>query len=75
MPFTTWGRVRGCCDREHATVGEALGCIAKDVQGCARQGGYSDRWVRVVKGDWRSYDVTRGPGRLLCENDVEGHRL
>jgi hypothetical protein len=75
MPFTTWGAARGCCDHEHATREEAYACVEADAEGCARQGGYSDRWVRAVEGDWRSYDVTRGPGRFLCEDDVEGHRL
>lgn len=64
MAYTTWGNVRGCCGHEHTAFGDAERCRAEDARGCRSQGGYSDRQVREVDGDWRSYDVTRGPGRI-----------
>jgi hypothetical protein len=62
MAFTTWGSVRGCCGHEHETYGQAETCMMADAIGCRSAGGGSDRQVREVDGDWRSYDVTRGPG-------------
>lgn len=70
MAFTTWGSVRGCCGHEHATHSEASACCSDDARGCKAQGGYSDRQVRIVEGDWRSYDVTRGPGRPYAWDTV-----
>ncbi|MFO7253447.1 MAG: hypothetical protein DIU60_022110 [Actinomycetes bacterium] len=68
MAYTTWGPVRDCCGHEHDTMDEAEACIAADARGCRAQGGYSDRQVREVEGYWRNYDVTRGPGRLVCDH-------
>lgn len=69
MAYTTWGSVRGCCGHEHATFADAETCRVLDARGCRAHGGYSDRRVRVVDGDWRSYDVTRGPGRLSAHEE------
>lgn len=67
MAYTTWGSVRGCCGHEHGTFEEAATCRVADARGCKAQGGYSDRQVREVDGDWGSYDVTRGPGRIAWD--------
>jgi hypothetical protein len=74
MAFTTWGSIRGCCGREHATYDEADACRAEDARGCKMHGGYSDRQVREVDGDWRNYDVTRGPGKFMSR-DIESALL
>ena len=41
--YTTTGPVRGSCGHRHRTLGGALRCLRRDVSGCRRQGGYSDR--------------------------------
>lgn len=66
--FTTWGSVRGGCDHLHRTVDEAEDCVDSDAAGCARQGGYSDREVRVLASadELQRYDVTKGPGEPLA---------
>jgi hypothetical protein len=69
VAFTTWGSVRGCCDHEHPTLMDAEHCRIGDARGCKAQGGYSDRLVRIVFGNWRSYDTTTGPGRVATQED------
>jgi hypothetical protein len=43
--YTTVGSVRGCCDHVHLDREAAERCLARDREGCASQGGYSDRRV------------------------------
>lgn len=47
--WTCNGSVRGCCGITHRTLEAAMACCAKDQQGCARQGGYSDRKPMVAE--------------------------
>lgn len=47
--WTCAGSVRGCCGITHRTLKAAMACCAKDQQGCAGQGGYSDRKPEVAK--------------------------
>lgn len=74
--WTTWGSVRGGCDHLHRSPEAAEACCARDDRGCRTQGGYSDRYVRVVtsRRDVESYDVTVGPGypwvQFVDEMDV-----
>ena len=72
--YTTWGHVRGDCGHMHRGVGAALVCMEHDSVVCRRQGGYSDREVRIIESrkDLDTYDVRRGPGRdLLFEGEAE----
>lgn len=46
--YTTRGSVRGGCGHLHRTADAARACLQRDQRGCERQGGYSDRGVRVV---------------------------
>jgi len=64
MPYTTWGSIRGDCGHVHRSYAAAETCIERDQRGCATQGGYSDRTVRLVCGrrGVQRYDVTLGPG-------------
>ena len=51
--YYTEGSVRGSCPHMHRSLRAAARCVADDMKGCARQGGYSDRdLVRV--GGWPS---------------------
>lgn len=43
--YYTEGNVRGACDHKHKTPRAAGACSARDMRGCRRQGGYSDRWL------------------------------
>lgn len=43
--YTTEGSVRGCCGHKHRSIDTAIRCLAADRDGCANQGGYSDRTV------------------------------
>ena len=43
------GSVRGNCGHHHRTVVAAQRCVSRDQDGCASQGGYSDR--RVIRSD------------------------
>jgi hypothetical protein len=62
MEYTTEGDVRGCCDHKHQSIKAAAACLKRDQEGCARQGGYSDR--RIVRltiderGVWRTEPLT-----------------
>lgn len=65
--YTTWGSVRGCCGHAHESEDAAGRCLAADRDGCASQGGYSDRTIREIgsRSELESYDVTRGPGEVV----------
>ena len=67
--YTTWGSVRGDCGHAHQTPAAAQACADADQSGCAIQGGYRDRYVRVLSDDddLGRYDVTRGPGEFSGE--------
>ena len=61
--FMCWGPIRGACGHKHRTLAAAERCLERDRRGCATQGGYSDRTIRL----WaRSYDVRIGPPRLAA---------
>lgn len=49
--YTSYGNVRGCCGHRHRSREAAMGCIARDEAGCAKQGGYSDRKPVVIGHD------------------------
>ncbi len=58
--YTTSGSVRGCCGHRHRTLGAAVACLRRDQDGCASQGGYSDR------------DIIRSDGNPLTEGERFG---
>jgi len=61
--YTTWGPVRGDCGHRHHSIRAAERCLASDRQGCASQGGSSDREIWVLDpDDLDTYDLARGPG-------------
>jgi hypothetical protein len=43
--YTTYGSVRGDCGHQHQTHEAAQRCADRDMRGCRRAGGYSDRLV------------------------------
>lgn len=43
--YTTDGDIRGCCGHKHRSIDTAIRCLTADSDGCASQGGYSDRTV------------------------------
>lgn len=47
--YTTTGSVRGSCGHNHRTLATAFSCLDSDQDGCASQGGYSDRQVMAVE--------------------------
>lgn len=59
MKYTTYGSVRGGCGHQHRTVEAAERCLNDDQNGCASQGGYSDRRVCEVR-DGYLYEVGGG---------------
>ena len=48
--YTTGGSIRGFCGHKHRTIEAAVDCAKRDQSVCARQGGYSDRYVRRSDG-------------------------
>ena len=74
--YTTWGPIRGCCGHLHRTYETAVRCISRDHRGCVKQGGYTDRMLRVVdsREEIDAYDVTRGAGRELTDMSEEAAR-
>ncbi len=48
--YTCIGSVRGCCGHKHRSLKTAARCLDRDIKGCRKQGGYSDRYVRFVDG-------------------------
>jgi hypothetical protein len=59
VTYTCEGSVRGCCGVKHRYIGSAVRCIKKDMNGCASQGGYSDR------------NVVRSDGKDLSEYEIQ----
>lgn len=68
--YTTWGDVRGGCGHRHKTIAAAEQCIERDSAGCQRQGGYTDRHVRVLEGDDPD---RRMPGRRLTMREWDAY--
>ena len=56
--YTTYGAVRGYCGHNHQNRTTALACLRRDREGCAAQGGYSDRGVYAIDAE----------GYLMCED-------
>jgi hypothetical protein len=48
--YTCIGDVRGSCPHKHTTLVGAAMCLKRDVDGCRKQGGYSDRHVVPSEG-------------------------
>jgi len=71
--YTTWGPVRGDCGHEHRTMRAACECVERDQRGCAKQGGYTDRHLRVLDPGHtvNEYDTTQGPGRMIKPEEAE----
>jgi hypothetical protein len=55
MRYTCKGDVRGDCGIKHRTLETALACLERDMEGCASQGGYSDRDVVSDNGEVWNY--------------------
>lgn len=47
--YTLTGSVRGNCGHKHTTLSGAARCSVRDSDGCASQGGYSDRQLVVIE--------------------------
>lgn len=60
--YTTWGPVRGSCGHEHKSIDTADACLRRDGEGCAGQGGYTDRNIYALDAD--------GCRRTLRENEL-----
>lgn len=43
--YTTEGDVRQSCGHKHRSYRMARVCLLRDVRGCSKQGGYSDREI------------------------------
>lgn len=54
VTYTAIGNVRGSCGHKHRTAEAAEACFRRDMAGCRRQGGYSDRCVRAFIGGVRA---------------------
>lgn len=50
--YETAGSVRGSCGHRHRSEDTARRCLRHDQEGCAQQGGYSDRRVVQQPGDY-----------------------
>ena len=48
--YAAVGSVRGSCGHRHQSIADAVRCLNEDREGCASQGGYSDRHVVRVDG-------------------------
>ena len=57
--YTTKGTVRGNCGHKHRTLKSVHKFIERDQNGCAKQGGYSDRYI------------VRCDGKDLSENEQQ----
>ena len=53
--YTTEGSVRGSCGHRHRTLDAARACLRRDENGCASQGGYSDRVITDADGSGRKF--------------------
>lgn len=60
--YTCVGSIRGKCGHAHRTIENAEKCCADDQSACKRQGGYSDRNIRVIE---------NGVVRQLTESESE----
>ena len=49
--YTATGPARGECGHRHRTIEGAQRCATRDGEGCASQGGYSDREVGRLDGE------------------------
>ena len=51
----------------------ACECVERDQRGCAKQGGYTDRHLRVLDPGHtvNEYDTTQGPGRMIKPEEAE----
>jgi len=58
--YYTTGDVRGECGHQHRTAAGAQKCIDRDQSGCASQGGYSDRVIRLHREDGSEELVVEG---------------
>lgn len=68
MPYTTWGKNRGCCCHMHRSIESAQRCIENDRILFNKSGNEkSDREIREVKSieELRDYDFKTGPGEPL----------
>lgn len=62
--WTTYGPVRGCCGHRHRSERTARAYLRQDAEGCATQGGYSDRRVVRVGDETVGYADRCGMGRV-----------
>lgn len=75
--YITIGSVRGACPHVHRTLSAAEKCLARDRAGCDRHGGYSDRRIVRVDGDY-SYDIDDDGSSTrettdVCRSDFRGY--
>lgn len=49
--YSARGDIRGDCGHRHRTLSGAYRCLQRDRDGCAQQGGYSDRHIVDQAGD------------------------
>lgn len=66
ITYTTTGPVRGDCGHRHRSIDTARTCLRRDGDGCASQGGYSDR--RVVR--WDGSELTAAEEAELLALDL-----
>ena len=66
--YTTEGPIRGACPHRHRSLVAALKCLQRDQDGCASQGGYSDR---ELYGDGRWLPTGEYMGRLVVLTDAD----
>lgn len=70
--YTTSGSVRGDCGHHHRTLSGADRCLQRDMDGCASQGGYSDRRIVAIDGEGCERELSAEEQRLL--EDCWGER-
>lgn len=51
VTYITKGSVRGSCGHKHTTHSGAYACLKRDQEGCASQGGYSDRDLIILRNE------------------------
>lgn len=75
--FITLGSVRGACPHIHRTEEAAARCLARDQRGCASQGGYSDRQIYRVDGDYVYESDGQGGEReaRVCRSGIRGYYM
>ncbi|MEQ8767227.1 MAG: hypothetical protein RL885_25175 [Planctomycetota bacterium] len=69
--YTTTGSVGGSCDHAHRTLSGAIRCLERHQDGCASQGGYSDR--RIVRSDGQVMTDCGDEG-WLDQTEIEAER-